>query len=45
MTGEVRMQCNSDSDKRNSHIAKPDNVAGIITQKAVDIHEDACSLG
>lgn len=37
MTGEVSTQCKNDSDKRNSHIAKPDKVAGIITQKAVDI--------
>jgi hypothetical protein len=44
MTGEVSTQCNDDSDKRNTHIAKPDKVAGIITQKAVDTHEDACSL-
>ena len=41
----VRTQRNSDSDKRNSHITKLDKVAAIITQKAVYMREDACSLG
>jgi hypothetical protein len=40
----VRAQCNDDSDKRSSHIAKLDEVAVIVTQKAVNMHEDVCSL-
>ena len=40
----VRTQCNSDSDKRNSHSTKLDKVAVIVTQKAVYMREDACSL-
>ena len=40
----METQCNGDSDKRHSHIAKLDKVAAITNQKAVYMHEDACSL-